>query len=193
MTDARYMRSGLPFATGKLVEEIGELQTELGNVQSKLGHLSQALGKTLRWGPDSSNPELPVLKRESNQDWINRAIMEVAPTLPPLMAELADYAEAAVHYLKEYRETIPDRCPSCGGLNLSCPDGCQRDPETGELIDPNPAPAPSSLGADQFGHKVRFSDSSLYDEVCTLCGGTDAMGDATLLNPCAKANQEPKF
>ena len=26
-----------------------------------------------------------------------------------------------------------DECPSCGGLNISCPDGCGRDPETGEL------------------------------------------------------------
>lgn len=24
-------------------------------------------------------------------------------------------------------------CPSCHGLNISCPDGCGRDPETGEL------------------------------------------------------------
>lgn len=24
-------------------------------------------------------------------------------------------------------------CPSCGGLNLSCPEGCGRDPQTGEL------------------------------------------------------------
>jgi hypothetical protein len=26
----------------------------------------------------------------------------------------------------------PD-CDSCGGLNVSCPDGCGRDPKTGEL------------------------------------------------------------
>ena len=25
-------------------------------------------------------------------------------------------------------------CPSCHGLNISCPEGCERDPETGELI-----------------------------------------------------------
>lgn len=25
-------------------------------------------------------------------------------------------------------------CDSCGGLNLSCPEGCERDPKTGELI-----------------------------------------------------------
>jgi len=24
-------------------------------------------------------------------------------------------------------------CPSCHGLNISCPDGCGRDPKTGEL------------------------------------------------------------
>ena len=24
-------------------------------------------------------------------------------------------------------------CPSCGGLNTGCPDGCGRDPLTGEL------------------------------------------------------------
>jgi hypothetical protein len=25
------------------------------------------------------------------------------------------------------------KCPSCGGLNTSCPHGCGRDPKTGEL------------------------------------------------------------
>lgn len=25
-------------------------------------------------------------------------------------------------------------CDSCGGLNTSCPEGCERDPKTGELI-----------------------------------------------------------
>lgn len=33
-------------------------------------------------------------------------------------------------------------------------------------------------------HKTRFSDSSLYDEVCTLCGATDANGMAELNRPC---------
>lgn len=33
-------------------------------------------------------------------------------------------------------------------------------------------------------HKTRFSDSSLYDEVCTVCGATDAMGDRRLHAPC---------
>lgn len=27
-------------------------------------------------------------------------------------------------------------CSSCNGLNLSCPEGCERDPKTGELLFP---------------------------------------------------------
>lgn len=34
-------------------------------------------------------------------------------------------------------------------------------------------------------HKTRYSDSSIYDEVCTLCGATDAMKPIT--GPCPKA------
>lgn len=30
-------------------------------------------------------------------------------------------------------DTKPSDCPSCNGLNTSCPDGCGRDPLTGEL------------------------------------------------------------
>lgn len=33
-------------------------------------------------------------------------------------------------------------------------------------------------------HVTRFSDSSFYDEVCTVYGGTDTAGDDTLKHPC---------
>lgn len=33
-------------------------------------------------------------------------------------------------------------------------------------------------------HKIRYSDSSLYDEVCTYCGGTDIDTDGRLDEPC---------
>lgn len=63
MTNPKYMRSGFQFATGKLVEEAGELQA--------------ALGKLLRWGPESYNPELPPSQRESNSDWVRREAEDV--------------------------------------------------------------------------------------------------------------------
>lgn len=33
-------------------------------------------------------------------------------------------------------------------------------------------------------HKTRYSDSSMYDIVCTICGGTDGAGDDRLDHPC---------
>jgi hypothetical protein len=63
MTDPKYMRPGYNFAVGKLVEELGELQA--------------ALGKLLRWGPESVNPELPPEQQETNADWVRREILGV--------------------------------------------------------------------------------------------------------------------
>ena len=63
MTNPRYMRPGFDFAVGKLVEECGELQA--------------ALGKMLRWGPESVNPELPIEQQETNRDWVSREIDDV--------------------------------------------------------------------------------------------------------------------
>lgn len=37
---------------------------------------------------------------------------------------------------------------------------------------------------DLFGHKTRASDSSRFDEICTLCGGTDDLGDLRLGFDC---------
>lgn len=72
MTDPQYMRPGRDFAIGKLVEELGELQA--------------ALGKMLRWGPDSFNPELPIEQRETNDEWVDREIVDV-------LGAIANYRE----------------------------------------------------------------------------------------------------
>lgn len=69
------MRPGLPFAVGKAVEELGELQS--------------ALGKTLRWGWTSVNPELPLAEREPNLTWVQREIADVRGALDNLEAEIA--------------------------------------------------------------------------------------------------------
>jgi hypothetical protein len=72
MTDPRYMRPGVSFAVGKAVEELGELQA--------------ALGKTLRWGWLSYNPEVPDEPdlRETNLDWVRREIADVRGALDNL-------------------------------------------------------------------------------------------------------------
>jgi len=74
MTDLKYMRPGLDFAVGKLVEELGELQA--------------ALGKTIRWGWDSYNPEIPIEERESNKAWVLREIADVKHAISNIEKEL---------------------------------------------------------------------------------------------------------
>jgi hypothetical protein len=74
MTDPKYMRPGLEFAVGKAVEELGELQA--------------ALGKTIRFGWSSYNPEVPEKERERNVDWVFREIADVRNALDNLLAEM---------------------------------------------------------------------------------------------------------
>ncbi len=74
MTDPKYMRPGLDFAVGKAVEELGELQA--------------ALGKTLRWGWSSVNPELPISEQEPNASWVRREIADVRAALDNLEREM---------------------------------------------------------------------------------------------------------
>lgn len=53
------------------------LNQKLGYLVEECGEIMAAVGKTLRWGLDSSNPELPPQKRESNRDWILREIEDL--------------------------------------------------------------------------------------------------------------------
>jgi hypothetical protein len=77
------MRSGLNFAVGKAIEEMGECIA--------------ALGKTLRWGWHSGNPELPPEQQERNADWVRREIADVRGALDNLEKEMnASYAAREV-------------------------------------------------------------------------------------------------
>jgi hypothetical protein len=51
---------------------------------------------------------------------------------------------------------------------------------------------PGSDGNYTNGHITRYSDSSLYDEVCTLCGATDASGKLDQPCPSKVIDPDPK-
>ena len=74
MTDPRYMRSGLEFAVGKATEEAGEFLA--------------AIGKTLRWGWEGCNPELPTAMQESNARWVKREMQDLRDALDNLEHEM---------------------------------------------------------------------------------------------------------
>lgn len=75
MTDQKYMREGVTFAVGKTVEELGELQA--------------ALGKTIRFGWNNFNPEVPFEQRETNRAWVLREMADVRGALDNLQKELS--------------------------------------------------------------------------------------------------------
>jgi hypothetical protein len=74
MTDPKYMRPGVNFARGKLIEELGELQA--------------ALGKSIRWGWHGVNPELPPSEQENNLEWVRREMLDVREALDNLDHQL---------------------------------------------------------------------------------------------------------
>jgi hypothetical protein len=74
MTDPKYMRPGLDFARGKAIEELGELQA--------------ALGKSLRWGWLSTNPELAPGQRVTNLAWVRAEMQDVRDALDNLEREI---------------------------------------------------------------------------------------------------------
>jgi hypothetical protein len=74
MSDPKYLRPGLGFACGHAIEECGEFLA--------------AMGKSERWGFDSTNPELPPEKRETNAAWVAREMRDLKDALNNLEVEM---------------------------------------------------------------------------------------------------------
>lgn len=53
------------------------IEQALGYLVEECGEVLQAIGKTMRHGTRSSNPDLPLEKRELNKDWILREIKDL--------------------------------------------------------------------------------------------------------------------
>lgn len=77
-----------------LVEECGEVLVPLA---TQMGKVLAALGKTLRWGPESYNPEVKPADRETNAAWLLResadlqaALDRAVPRLRTMVEENAD-------------------------------------------------------------------------------------------------------
>lgn len=49
----------------------------LAHLSEECGELVAAIGKTMRWGSQSVNPELPPEQQETNIDWVRREIRDV--------------------------------------------------------------------------------------------------------------------
>ena len=52
-------------------------EQKLGYLVEECGEVLGAVGKTQRWGADSSNPEIPPEEQEKNGDWILRELVDL--------------------------------------------------------------------------------------------------------------------
>lgn len=51
--------------------------TKLAYLTEECGEVLAAAGKSMRWGLDSANPELPPEEQETNLDWLKRELQDL--------------------------------------------------------------------------------------------------------------------
>lgn len=66
-------------------------QQKLGYLAEECGEVLAALGKTIRWGLDSYNPELPRGQREQNRDWLLRELDDLEEAIRIVREEIDDW------------------------------------------------------------------------------------------------------
>jgi len=54
------------------------LQQAVAYLIEECGEVLAAAGKTLRWGSESFNPELPPSQRELNRDWLDHEMTDLS-------------------------------------------------------------------------------------------------------------------
>ena len=74
MSNPKYIRADLAHSAPHAIEEAGEF--------------IQAAAKALRWGWDSTNPELPPGQRETNEAWVRREMADLRQALNRLETAL---------------------------------------------------------------------------------------------------------
>ena len=63
-------------------------QQKLGYLAEECGEVLAALGKSIRWGLDSYNPELPIYERETNEQWLLRELKDLKGAISIVEASL---------------------------------------------------------------------------------------------------------
>jgi NTP pyrophosphatase (non-canonical NTP hydrolase) len=61
---------------------------KLGYLAEESGEVLAAVGKTLRWGLDSWNPDVPESERETNRDWLIRELQDLKRAISIIEDEL---------------------------------------------------------------------------------------------------------
>ena len=81
-------------------------EQKMAHLVEECGEVMAAVGKSLRWGLNSVNPELPVSEQETNRDWILRELadLELAISNVKEMLSINSYAAS-----KDLFTTLQDK------------------------------------------------------------------------------------
>ena len=71
------------------------LATAMAHTVEECGEVVAAIGKTLRFGLYSSNPELPESEREKNIEWVDRELIDLEESVVRLRKMIAIVRELA--------------------------------------------------------------------------------------------------
>jgi hypothetical protein len=66
-------------------------EQKIGYLVEECGEVMAAVGKTLRWGLDSVNPELPQEEQETNADWILRELKDLKEAIRLAEKSIKEY------------------------------------------------------------------------------------------------------
>lgn len=72
-------------------------EQRLGYLVEECGEVMAAVGKALRWGLESVNPELPPERQETNREWILRELRDLDLAIGLAREALIAAAEGARH------------------------------------------------------------------------------------------------
>jgi NTP pyrophosphatase (non-canonical NTP hydrolase) len=64
---------------------------KMGYLVEECGEVLAAVGKTMRWGFDSVNPELPSHEQETNGAWILRELKDLKRAIKLVEKDLKEY------------------------------------------------------------------------------------------------------
>lgn len=61
----------------------------IGHLIEECGEVLAAAGKSLRWGLESVNPEIPVSEQETNREWLLREIEDLETAIANVKERLS--------------------------------------------------------------------------------------------------------
>ena len=71
------------------------IDQKLGYLVEECGEVLAAVGKTLRWGPASTNPEIDPADRETNAEWVLRELADLEQAMARVRKSLTPVVRQA--------------------------------------------------------------------------------------------------